>query len=197
MKRTKIIMAFLLCACLIVGVGYAAVVDILDVNGTAEYGLEHNIDKEIYFQSAYSYDNDNTASVSSTNNDKITFSVNTLSSTSNVAFFRFEVHNKHDAALKFYLSSYGISGTGNPGTYYDVRYLISDTNHDTLEASAFNDYKDAENEKGEANGITIPASEGDPQVRYVYVAVKLKADPGVNIVTATFALEFAADEVTP
>ena len=196
MKRTKIIMAFLLCACLIVGVGYATVVDILDVNGTAEYGLEHNVDKEIYFQSAYSYDNDNTASVSSTNNDKITFSVSTLTNTTNVAFFRFEVHNKHNEDLKFYLSSYGISGTGNPETYYDVKYLISDTIENTLEASAFNTYN-ATTVKGVENAITIPASDGSaPQVRYVYVAVKLNTDPGANIVTATFALEFAA-EVTP
>jgi hypothetical protein len=69
MKRSKIIMAFLLCACLIVGVGYAAVVDVMDITGTAEFNMDDSMDSNVYFSEAYAIPDkvsgktENTASV--------------------------------------------------------------------------------------------------------------------------------------
>lgn len=49
-NRRSMIVAFLLCACLIVGVGYAAIADQLTVNGTLEYSpTADSLDQNVYF----------------------------------------------------------------------------------------------------------------------------------------------------
>jgi len=50
MKRRNIIISFLLAACLIVGVGYAAIADQLTVSGSAEYAPTATaLDQNVYF----------------------------------------------------------------------------------------------------------------------------------------------------
>ena len=63
-NRRNMIVAFLVCACLIVGVGYAALTDTLNINGTATISADaatEEFDEDVYFQSAVN--NDGTATV--------------------------------------------------------------------------------------------------------------------------------------
>ena len=49
-NRKSMIVAFLLCACLIVGVGYAAIADQLTIDGTVEYAPSStNLDGNVYY----------------------------------------------------------------------------------------------------------------------------------------------------
>jgi len=198
-NRRNLIISFLLCACLIVGVGYAALVDILDVNGTAEYNLTHDIDKEIRFVEAKAYDDTNTTSISATNDDKITFSVLSLANADNVAFFRFKVASGHNEDVTLYLSSFGMTGThtgaeGNVEDVYEVKYLISGDEHAEEDDLIYGNMHDADKDSYDADeeAHTITAVNDGDGYAYVYVAVKLKVAPAGETVTATFALEFAA-----
>jgi cytochrome c oxidase assembly protein Cox11 len=50
-NRRTIVMAFLLCACLIVGMGYAAITDTININGTASFnaaGASADLDANVY-----------------------------------------------------------------------------------------------------------------------------------------------------
>jgi hypothetical protein len=54
-NRRTIVMAFLLCACLIVGMGYAAVTDVLTIGGTATISYENaaeDFNADVYFVEA-------------------------------------------------------------------------------------------------------------------------------------------------
>ena len=54
-NRRTIVMAFLLCACLIVGMGYAAVTDTLTIGGTANISADQadiDFDADVYFSKA-------------------------------------------------------------------------------------------------------------------------------------------------
>ena len=82
MKNRKIvIVAFLLIATLLLGIGYAALTDTLDITGSADVNvsdLEKEYEEDIYFSAAVANETGNTASVNSDNNDKASFSAKAL-----------------------------------------------------------------------------------------------------------------------
>ena len=82
MKNRKIVVvAFLLIAVLLLGVGYAALTDTLDITGTADAdlgALNSEFDKEIYFSKAVANQSGNTASVNADNDDKASFSAKSM-----------------------------------------------------------------------------------------------------------------------
>ena len=98
-NRRNLIVAFLLCACLIVGIGYAALTDTLDITGSADVNksaAEEAFNEDIYFTAAVANEEGNTASVNTDNNDKASFTANTLKGKGDKATFTYTITNDGD-----------------------------------------------------------------------------------------------------
>lgn len=99
MKNKKVvILSFLLVAVLCVGVGFAALTDILDIQGTAEVGntaAEEAFNEDIYFSAAVANETGNDAAVLA-DNDKATFTAKTLKGKDDTVTFTFTVKNDGD-----------------------------------------------------------------------------------------------------
>jgi hypothetical protein len=119
-NRRNLIVAFLLCACLIVGVGYAALSDTLDINGTADVNqsaAEEAFNEDIYFSDAVANQTGNTASVNGDNNDKASFTANTLKGKGDKATFTFTIKNNGDVAAKITPKLNDAQGNTLPGYF--------------------------------------------------------------------------------
>lgn len=100
-NRKRALVAFFLAAVLCLGVGYAAVTDILDIQGVANVNAtaaEASFDEDIYFTNAVAngVGTPNTASINADNADKGTFTVNSLAGKGDKATFTFTIINKGD-----------------------------------------------------------------------------------------------------
>jgi hypothetical protein len=77
MKNRKfVVVAFLLVAVLLLGVGYAALSDTLDITGSADVNqsaAEEAFNEDVYFSAAVANEDGNTASINGDNNDKASF----------------------------------------------------------------------------------------------------------------------------
>ena len=99
-KRRTAIIAFLLCACLAIGAGYATVTDTLVVNGTAnvKQATADDFDLDVYFTGTPTVtttgegDEDSIA-IDAENNDLATITVNSLQTVGDVATFTIEIEN--------------------------------------------------------------------------------------------------------
>ena len=104
MKNRKIVVvAFLLVATMLLGVGYAALTDVLDITGSADINqsaAEEAFNEDIHFavNGAVANETGNTASVNADNNDKASFTANTLKGQNDVATFTFTIVNEGDLA---------------------------------------------------------------------------------------------------
>ena len=96
MKNRKIvIVAFLLAAMMLLGVGYAALTDVLDITGSADVNqsaAEEAFNEDVYFSGAVANESGNTASVNTDNNDKASFTANTLKGKGDKATFTFTIN---------------------------------------------------------------------------------------------------------
>ena len=98
-NRKTVVVAFMLVAVLLMGVGYAALTDVLDITGSADVNqsaAEEAYNEDIYFSAAVANDAGNTASVNADNNDKSSFTVNTLKGKGDQATFTFTIKNAGD-----------------------------------------------------------------------------------------------------
>lgn len=98
-NRKRIVVAFLLVAVMLMGVGYAALTDVLDITGSADVNrsaAEEAYNEDIYFTAAVANETGNTASVNADNNDKASFTANTLQGAGNEATFTFTIKNDGD-----------------------------------------------------------------------------------------------------
>ncbi|MBO5270056.1 MAG: hypothetical protein J6B77_04670, partial [Clostridia bacterium] len=80
-NRKTVVVAFLLLAVMLLGVGYAALTDVLDITGSADVNqsaAEEAFNEDIFFSAAVANDAGNTASVNADNNDKASFTANNL-----------------------------------------------------------------------------------------------------------------------
>ena len=90
-NRKSVIVAFLLVAVMLLGVGYAALTDVLDITGTADVNqsaAEESFNEDIFFSAAVANESGNTASVNADNNDKASFTANTAHYTAFARFLR-------------------------------------------------------------------------------------------------------------
>lgn len=100
-KRRSTIIALLLVAALALGIGYAAVTDVLDINGTADVNqsaAEDAFDLDVYFTDAVANmeaDGD-VASIVEGDKDMASFTVNSLNGKDDVATFTFTIKNEGD-----------------------------------------------------------------------------------------------------
>lgn len=100
-NRKTVVVAFLLVAVMLLGVGYAALTDILTINGSAKVeqtAAEEAFNEDIYFSAAVANETDNDASVNPDNNDKASFAANTLKGMGDTATFTFTIQNAGDVA---------------------------------------------------------------------------------------------------
>lgn len=98
-NKKKVVVAFLLVAVMLLGVGYAALTDVLDITGSADVNqsaAEEAFNEDIYFSAAVANETGNTASVNSDNNDKASFTANTLKGKGDKATFTFTIKNDGD-----------------------------------------------------------------------------------------------------
>ena len=213
-NRRNIIIAFLLCATLIVSVGYATVVDILDVDGTFEYFSEHHsLDADINFGEAKAYnsgsDNSNDiAEIVASDTDKAIFKVKSLDAGNKVAYFRFRVDNVGTESAHIFLrnsTSYGTTTTqeGDADPVVEsltalpltVYYTWDSMAHDLTnlnDQDFFNAYSTWATAKTETPGDHSHEVPSDSNM-YLYIAVTWN-DSTIpeNLVdlTANFAFEF-------
>ena len=101
-NRKTIIVAFMLLACMLLGVGYAALTDTLTIAGQANVTTGESSDEfkeDIYFKSANATAPD-TATVL-TDNNRASFTVNSLSLDGDTATFTFVIANEseHNATV--------------------------------------------------------------------------------------------------
>ena len=102
-QRKTVIVAFLLAAVLLLGVGYAALTDVLDITGSADVNqsaAEEAFDEDIHFRNEEGdvviHEAGNTASVNADNNDKASFTAKNLKGKGDKATFTFTIINEGD-----------------------------------------------------------------------------------------------------
>lgn len=108
-NRRNIVVAFLLCACLIVGVGFAALTDELTITGSASVGYdeaEKAYDADIYFLSGdiVSSSNQATDDYKDTytvveKEDEASFTVGTLKAKGDSVTFKFTIKNDSEDVI--------------------------------------------------------------------------------------------------
>lgn len=104
-KRLTIV-AFLLCAIMVLGVGFAALTDVLDIQGSADVNqsaAESAFNDDIYFSGVLAYDEGTanggkayTANINTNNNDKGQFTVTGLASKDDFAEITFTIKSESD-----------------------------------------------------------------------------------------------------
>lgn len=110
-KRKTALLGFLLTAMLGIGVGYAAVTDVLDVTGTVEITEEaaaKEFDTEVYFTKAEVVGEDNqleiaTANINTNNNDKASFTVKGLSDANDKIEIKYTIYNESERTVELKL----------------------------------------------------------------------------------------------
>ena len=100
-KRRTIVIAFLLIAALALGIGYAALTDVLDITGKADINAsaaEEAFNEDVYFTAAVANEasTGNTASVNTQDNDKASFTAVNLKGKGDKATFTFTIKNAGD-----------------------------------------------------------------------------------------------------
>ena len=98
-NRNTIVVAFLLAAVMLLGVGYAALSDTLDITGSADVNqsaAEEAFNEDICFTAAVANETGNTASINADNNDKASFTANTLKGKGDKVTFTFTITNAGD-----------------------------------------------------------------------------------------------------
>lgn len=98
-NRKTVVVAFLLVAVMLLSVGYAALTDVLDITGSADVNqsaAEEAFNEDIFFSAAVANQTGNTASVNGDNNDKASFTANTLKGAGDFVTFTFTIKNDGD-----------------------------------------------------------------------------------------------------
>lgn len=142
-KRRTAIIAFLLCACLCIGAGYAALTDNLFIKGEATLATteaQKDFDEDVYFTQENTKVKattgtsgiQDTVTVGATDNDSVTFYVKSLA-TSNETLqesvtFQIEIYNAGNAGYDAIVSL----DTGYPTTtnsaFFDITYAMPNGN---------------------------------------------------------------------
>ena len=179
-NRRSIIIAFLLCACMIVGVGYAAFSDVMDITGTAELNANEVADGNVIFTAANALSELDTATVNQNNKDKASFTVKSIVSQGETARFTFEITNTNQEA-------YNMSFRAEPArTNDDAR------NYYSITAKMTNDSEEVEG-TNTTTQIQIAAN-GTVTVEVTVQMTETPAD-GVTI-SANFQIELSVSEIT-
>lgn len=119
-NRKTVVVAFLLTAVMLLGVGYAALTDVLDINGTADVSkdkAEAEFNNDVYFTKAEPVDKDSgdIASIVNGDPDMANFTVSSLSSVGDTAQFKFTIINEGNVGLDAIVTpTLASDGNSNP-----------------------------------------------------------------------------------
>ena len=156
MKNRKIVVvAFLLVAMLLLGVGYAAVTNVLDIQGSASVSAnvaEEEFNEDIYFSGVIDSNGDPvanindattygyTANINANNNDKAQFTVNSLRNAPDSKTITFQIKNDSEytatVSLKTITNTNGSTqGNGAAGDFdFNYYFGTSDVKSATIPA---------------------------------------------------------------
>ena len=98
-NRRNVVIAFMIVAVMLLGIGYAALSDTLDITGSADVNqsaAEEAFNEDIFFSAAVANETGNTASVNADNNDKASFTAATLKGKGDKVTFTFTIKNDGD-----------------------------------------------------------------------------------------------------
>ena len=181
-NRRSIIVAFLLCACLIVGIGYAAVSDTLDITGSADVdqtGAQEAFNQDVYFSNVVTIGETvvggvskdgaaagNTSSRNVDNVDKVSFTVISLQGAGDIATFTYTIVNAGD-----------VTATVTPR-------ISSNTNDEYFEV--FSDWQ------GQPRELAAAVNGTPTEITYT-ITVRLKKTPTSELTTSgSFVIELTA-----
>ena len=177
MKNRKIVVvAFLLAAVLLLGVGYAALTDTLTIIGNAHIDLDvanATFDEKIYFSAAEATSSDGSgtvADVASYTADDATFTVNKLATVGQKSVFTFTITNDSNVDAVISINSTKLSGAVNPSNSNEEKFIV---------------------EYSYPDGMNIAKQGGTIDV-VITVTVK---EPVTSATSATFGIELTATSV--
>jgi hypothetical protein len=176
-KRT-VVVAFLLVAAMLLGVGYAALTDTLTIIGNAHIDVDtanKTFDEKVYFSDAKATSTTGTgttADIASYSTDDATFTANKLAVVGEKSVFTFTITNDSNVDAIISVAATKLSGDTNPSN--------SNTEKFTVDYS----YPD---------GMTIAKQGGTIDV-VVTVTVN---EPVTSATSATFGIELTATSVDP
>ena len=120
-KRRTFIVSMLLIAALALGIGYAALTDVLDINGTADVNqsqAEADFDLNVYFSAVSKIHDDDKVSITDGDNDMASFTINSLKGKDDTASFTFTITNDSDLDAMV-TPTFAADGNTNP-TYFSI-----------------------------------------------------------------------------
>ena len=177
MKNRKfVVVAFLVLAAMLLGVGYAALTDTLTIIGNAHIDIDvanKTFDERIYFsasEATSSTGTGTTADVVSHTADDATFTANKLATVGEKSVFTFTIKNDSNVDAVISVNTTKLSGAENPSN--------SNTDKFTVEYA----YPDGMNVTKNGGEITV----------VVTVTVK---EPVTTATSATFGIELTATSV--
>ena len=121
-NRRNVVIAFMIVAVMLLGIGYAALSDTLDITGSADVNqsaAEEAFNEDIFFSAAVANETGNTASVNADNNDKASFTANTLKGKGDKVTFTFTIKNDGDVAADVTPKLNATLGNTNP-EYFSI-----------------------------------------------------------------------------
>ena len=179
MKNRKfIVVAFLLVAVMLLGVGYAALSDTLIIIGNAHIDIgqaNDTFDEKIYFSAAEATSSSGTGSkddVASYTEDDATFTANKLAVMGETSVFTFTITNDSNVDALISVSETKLSGVENPSNSNADKFTVEYT------------YPD---------GMTVAKNGGTIDV----VVTVTVAEPVTAATSATFGIELTATSVDP
>ncbi len=121
-NRKRIVVAFLLVVALVLGVGYAALTDTLNIEGDMEVShanAQNAFDEEVYFKSV-SQGVGYTAEILSSNNDKANFTITGLEGADDKISITFTIANDNDFAVAVQMDPTNTAITNTPYFAYTL-----------------------------------------------------------------------------
>ncbi len=179
MKNRKIVVvAFLLIAVLLLGVGYAALTDTLSIIGNAHIDVgeaNKTFDEKVYFsasEATSSTGTGTTADAVSHSADDATFTANKLATVGQKSVFTFTITNDSNVDAVISIAANKLSGDVNPSNSNAQKFTVEYSYPDGMNIAK--------------NGGTIR----------VVVTVTVK-EPVTSATSATFGIELTATSVDP
>ena len=177
-NRKTVVVAFLVVAAMLLGVGYAALTDTLTIIGNAHIDVDtanKTFDQKVYFSAAAATSSTGTGTVddvASFTTDDATYTANKLATVGEVSVFTFTITNDSNVDAIISVNSTKLSGDVNPSNSNEDKFLVAYS------------YPD---------GMTIAKNGGTIDV-VVTVTVK---EPVTSATSATFGIELTATSVDP
>ena len=139
MKNRKfVVVAFLLVAVMLLGVGYAALTDTLTIIGNAHIDVDtanKTFDEKVYFSAAEATSTTGTgatADVASCTTDDATFTANKLAVVGEKSVFTFTIKNESNVDAVISVAAKKLSGDNNPTNSNEDKFIVEYTYPDGM-----------------------------------------------------------------